>query len=189
MFRHSLKISLLAIGLLGATTVVAHADCEADLMQLEAAMKAPGHTAVQIAAMKDAGEKAAAALRKDDDKTCNQFVMDALKATGGQTSVAAPAPAASAATISDLKPMRAIVDDTLKIAQKGDLAGAKARIKDLESAWDKSRADMRAKNPGAWETLDKLIDTALKQVRADKPDAKGSADALSALLAQIDKTK
>ena len=48
---------------------------------------------------------------------------------------------------------------------------------------------MRAKNPGAWETLDKLIDAALKQIRADKPDAQASADALTALLAQFDKTK
>ena len=83
----------------------------------------------------------------------------------------------------------AIADGTLKIVQNDDPAVAMTRIKDLKTNWDKARADMRAENPGAWDSLDKLIDASLKQLRADKPDVKGSADALSALLAQIDKTK
>ena len=48
---------------------------------------------------------------------------------------------------------------------------------------------MKAKNPAAWDALDKSIDAALKQLRADKPDPKGSAGALTALLAQFDNTK
>ena len=188
MVRLTLLRSLIAVGLLASASTLAYADCEADLTQLEAAIAAPGHTPEHMALMKDAGAKASEAMRKDDDKTCNQIVMDVLKATSGKAVAAAPA-AAATAPLGDLKPLRAIVDDTLKIVQKGDLAGAKAKIKDLETAWDKARADLRAKNPGAWEPLDKLIDASLKQLRADKPDAKGSADALSALLAQFDKTK
>ena len=189
MVRLTLLRSLIAVGLLASASTLAYADCEADLTQLEAAIAAPGHTPEHMALMKDAGAKAAEAMRKDDDKTCNQIVMDVLKATSGKPVAAAPAAAATTAPMGDLKPMRSIVDDTLKIVQKGDFAAAKTRIKDLETAWDKARADLRAKNPGAWEPLDKLIDASLKQLRADKPDAKGSADALSALLAQFDKTK
>lgn len=192
MVRHFITVSILAIGFASAASVAARADCEADLVQLETAMKAPGHTPEHLALMKTAGEKASEALRKDDDKTCNQFVMDVLKAVSTQAApAAAPAatPAAPTASMGDLKPMRAITDDTLKLTQKGDMAGAKTRIKDLETAWDKARAGMRSKNQAAWESLDKLIDTSLKQLRADKPDAKSSADALNALLAQIDKTK
>ena len=188
MVRLTLLKSLLAAGLLASASTMAHADCEADLNQLEAAMAALGQTPEHMALMKDAGAKAAEAMRKDDDKTCNQIVMDVLKATSANAAAAAPA-AAPTASMGDLKPLRGIVDDTLKIVQKGDLAGAKTRIKDLESAWDKARAGLRAKNPAAWEGLDKLIDASLKQLRAGKPDAKGSADALSALLAQFDKTK
>jgi soluble cytochrome b562 len=188
MVRYTIKISILALGLLSAASAVAYADCESDLLQLEAAMKAPGQTPANVALMKDAGAKASEALRKDDDAGCNKFVMDVLKTTGAPASAAAPV-AASSAPMGDLKPLRSIVDDTLKIAQKGDLPAAKTRIKDLETAWDKARTDLKPKNPAAWDALDKLIDASLKQLRADKPDAKGSADALSALLSQFDKTK
>lgn len=189
MVRHLITVSILALGLTAAASASAYADCEADLVQLETAMKAPGQTPEHLALMKTAGEKASESLRKDDDKGCNQVVMDALKAVATQAAPAAAAPAVSSASLGDLKPMRGVADDTLKLAQKGDLAGAKTRIKDLETAWDKARADMRSKNQSAWESLDKLIDAALKQLRADKPDAKTSADTLNALLAQIDKTK
>ena len=188
MFRHLITVSILAISFASAASVVARADCEADLVQLETAMKAPGQTPEHLALMKTAGEKAAEALRKDDDKTCNQFVMEALKAVSAQAAPTA-APAATTASLGDLKPMRSIVDDTLKLVQKGDLAGAKTRIKDLETVWDTARADIRSKNQAAWESLDKLIDASLKQLRTDKPDAKATTDALSALLVQIDKTK
>ena len=185
MVRHFIKTTVLTFGLLSAASALAYADCESDLLQLEAAMKAPGHTPEHLAMMKEAGAKASEALRKDDDAGCNKFVMDVLKATGAP---AAPA-TASTASMGDLKPMRGIVDDTLKIVQKGDVASAKLRIKDLEAAWDKARADLKPKNPGAWDALDKSIDAVLKQLRADKPDVKTSADALTALLAQFDKTK
>ena len=189
MVCHSLKIAILALGLMAVEAATAHADCEADLLQLEAAMKAPGHTPEHLALMKDAGAKASEALRKDDDAGCNKFVMDVLKATGASASAAEPV-ATSTASMGDLKPMRGIVDNTLKIIQKGgDVASAKVRIKDLETAWDKARADLKPRNPGAWDALDKSIDAVLKQLRSDKPDVKVSADALTALLAQFDKTK
>jgi len=188
MLRHFIKTTILAIALLSAASALAYADCESDLLQLEAAMKAPGHTPEHLAMMKEAGAKASEALRKDDDAACNKFVMDVLKATGAPAAPAAPA-TASTVSMGDLKPMRGIVDDTLKIVQKGDVVSAKVRIKDLEAAWDKARADLKPKNPGAWDALDKSIDAVLKQLRADKPDVKTSADALTALLAQFDKTK
>ena len=188
MVCHSLKVSILALGLLSVAVGVARADCEADLLQLEAAMKPPGLTPEHLAMMKEAGAKAAEAMRKDDDAGCNKFVMDVLKATGAPATAAEPV-AISTASMGDLKPMRGIVDDTLKIVLKGDIASAKGRIKDLETAWDKARTDLKPKNPGAWDALDKLIDAVLKQLRSDKPDVKASADALTALLAQFDKTK
>jgi hypothetical protein len=188
MVSHSLKISILTLGLLYVAAGVASADCEADLLQLEAAIKAPSHTPEQLGVMKEAGAKASEALRKDDDAACNKFVIDALKATGASATAAEPV-VASTATLGDLKTMRDIVDDTLKIVQKGDVVSAMGRIKDLETAWDKARADLKPKNPGEWDALDKSIDAVLTHLRADKPDVKASADALTALLAQFDKTK
>ena len=189
MVRLTLLKSLVAIGFFTSASTLAYADCEADLTQLEAAMAAPGQTPENMTLMKEAGAKASEAMRKDDDKTCNQIVMDVLKATSAKAAASTPAAPVTTASLGDLKPMRSIAEDTLKMVQKGDLVGAKTRIKDLETAWDKARADLRAKNPAAWEPLDKSIDVSLKQLRADKPDAKASADALSALLVQFDKTK
>ena len=188
MVCHTLRISILALGLVTVAASAASADCETDLLQLEAAMKAPGQTPEHLTMMKEAGAKASEALRKDDDAACNKFVMDVLKAAGASAVSAAPTPA-STASLGDLKLMRGIVDDTLKVVQKGDVASAKIRIKDLEATWDNARADLKPKNPGAWDALDKSIDAVLKQLRSDKPDVKASADALTALLAQFDKSK
>ena len=158
-------------GLLSTASVVAHADRESDLLQLGAAMKASGQTPEHPVLLKDAGAKASESLRKDDEAGCNKFAMDALKATGPPAAATALA-AASTTPMGDLKPLRSIVDDTLKIAQKSDLAAAKTRIKDIETAWEKASAGLKAKNPATWDALDKLIDASLKQLRAEKPDAR-----------------
>jgi hypothetical protein len=48
----------------------------------------------------------------------------------------------------------AIVPEVQSIAAKGDLAGASARITDLETAWDTAADDLRAKDAAAWGTVD-----------------------------------
>ena len=188
MVRLTLLKSLLAAGLLASASTLAHADCEADLGLLETAMAVADIKADQTKALQDAGEKASSALRKDDDAGCHTIVMDALKANGTSVQVDA-APVASAAALGDLSAFRIITSDTLKLVQAGDNAGAKARIKDLEKAWDMARATLKPKNDAAWAVLDGAIDASLKAARAATPDAKVTADALNSLIALIDKTK
>jgi len=70
--------------LLSAAAVVAaaRADCEADLIQLEQAYKAPKLTGEARKALDDAKTKAVSALKKDDDATCHEAIADGMSKAG-----------------------------------------------------------------------------------------------------------
>jgi uncharacterized membrane protein YkoI len=91
-------------------------------------------------------------------------------------------------TLGDLSSFRAIAADTLAIVNAGNLARAKTRIKDLETGWDRAEAKLRARSPERWLVIDKAIDAALLQLRAEKPQVPASKDALQALLASFDRS-
>jgi hypothetical protein len=184
MINTLLKSAFLALTLTMAASTLAHADCEADLLKLEDALAKPDLTADNKTTLEAAGEKASTALRKDDDDVCHQIVTDALAATG--TAPAASTAPASTASLGDLSSFKIISADTLKSVEGGDLAAAKTRIADLETAWDVSADKLKAVNTDSWDKLDKLIDKSLKALRTGTPDAKTSGDALTALNTAFD---
>lgn len=98
----------------------------------------------------------------------------------------AAAQAANVSHLGDLSTFRHIADDVAAMVQKGDLVGAKKRIRDLELSWDAAEAGIKPRAASDWHQLDKAIDRSLAALRASHPSRQLCQSSMNDLLRTFD---
>ncbi|KQZ70783.1 hypothetical protein [Nocardioides sp. Root151] len=85
----------------------------------------------------------------------------------------------------DVDQFRTLAQDTLGMVETGQVAEAKSRVTDLESAWDDAQSRLVSKDCVTWAYVDGEVDSALTAVRAPHPDPSTESGTLTTLITTL----
>jgi hypothetical protein len=119
--------------------------------------------------------------------TAAPIVIPRTAAIAGAENMFAEAAVRTFSKLGDLAEFRSIIVDTKDLVEKGNLAAAKTRIKDLETSWDEAEAGLKPRAPADWHVIDKAIDRALDALRTTPPDPATCQQTLADLLSVMDR--
>ncbi|EMP57358.1 putative signal peptide protein [Marinobacter santoriniensis NKSG1] len=72
-------------------------------------------------------------------------------------------------SLGDLSEYESIVEETRKLASKGDMTAAEKRITRFETKWDDEESKLRPQAPSAWGNVDAAADKAFAELRTTSP--------------------
>jgi hypothetical protein len=93
--------------------------------------------------------------------------------------------AIAAAADDNMTPYRNLAEDTLKAFKAHDLAAARKKGKELETAWDKNEKALQKSSPEVWKQIDKAMDDFIKPLQAKAPDAAKVQTTYDAFIAKL----
>src|ERR1051326_3812135 len=129
-------------------------------------------------------------------KTCYRIAMVATLAVCGTAAFSAhgrtaagdlsrPIARAAASADDNMTPYRKLAEDTLTAFKAHDLAAAKKKAKELETAWDKNEKALQKKSPDVWKQIDQAMDDFIKPLNAKSPDAARVQAGYDAFIAKL----
>jgi len=115
--------------------------------------------------------------------------INVMATLGEQKAAPPPAPVVQAIPtprpLGDLSSFAAIANDVRQLVRGGNLARARSRATDLETAWDDNQSRLQPMNREKWTLMDDAIDEVLKRIRSTQKDAAAIGASVEQLLSVI----
>jgi len=120
--------------------------------------------------------------------TLVMFTVSGALTSSAQASTPAPdqsQPATATPADDNMTPYRKLATDTLTAFKAHDMANARKKAKELETAWDKDQKALQKESRDVWNQIDKAMDDFIKPLQDKAPDAAKVQAAYDTFIAKL----